>query len=136
MYFRHVNIVKRSTYRFVMSVCPPARLPACITPLDGFPWHKFIIKVFLCKTQYFILLTMMCSSTIHTECIVAFPLQWWLCKRATLLHLHCLLCWLICLANMHFINLSKKFLFCSPLRIWNGCTRNMMMLALPLTGKA
>jgi len=31
------------------------------------------------------LLTVTCSSTIHTECIVVFPLQQWLSERATML---------------------------------------------------
>jgi len=36
-----------------------------------------------------------CSSTTHTECIVAFLLQQWLLKLATLLHVHCVSCYVL-----------------------------------------
>ena len=47
--------------------------------------HKLATKALLCDTQYFILLTLTCSSTIYTERIVVFPTQQWLRDRSTTL---------------------------------------------------
>jgi len=47
--------------------------------------HKFAIKVLCAGLSNLLLLTLTCSSTKHTERIVAFPLQQWLRVRATVL---------------------------------------------------
>jgi hypothetical protein len=44
--------------------------------------HKFAIKAFLRNIQSFVLLTVICSLTIHTEGIVSFSLQKWLREPA------------------------------------------------------
>ena len=47
--------------------------------------HKFSIKVLCAALSILLLLTLTCSSTKHTERIVAFLLQQWLRVRATVL---------------------------------------------------
>jgi hypothetical protein len=68
-------------------------------------WHKFAIKALLCSTQHFMLLTVICSSPVHRERIVGFPLQQSLRERAAVLCykyvVHCL-CSPTC---SHFVNL-------------------------------
>jgi hypothetical protein len=47
--------------------------------------HKFAVRAFLCNSQYIYIVNSTISSTIHTERVVAFPLQQWLGERATVL---------------------------------------------------
>jgi hypothetical protein len=47
-----------------------------------------------------ILLTVICSSVLHTECIVVFPVKQWLSERATILYVCCLHCYEIPLVSV------------------------------------
>ena len=56
----------------------------CMLPC--WPRHKFATKAIFYATLNIIMLsTVTCTSIIHTESIVAFPLHQWLCKHATML---------------------------------------------------
>ena len=58
-------------------------------------WYDYAIKFFYAAFNIVILLTVICSQTIHTQHIVTFPLQQWLCERATTLYVHYVSCLLI-----------------------------------------
>jgi hypothetical protein len=47
--------------------------------------HTFALKHFYATLGIFVWLTVTCSSTVHTERIVAFPSQQWLRERAAFL---------------------------------------------------
>ena len=66
------------------------------------PWRQFRHKLMFVQHEiFFILFRVTCIAEIHTEGIVAFPLQQWLRERATVLHYTCI-AHILQLGRLHF----------------------------------
>ena len=90
-------------------------------------FHKSIVvqhSVFLYSWCWHIV-----QHTAHTECTVTFPLQQCLLELATMLHVHCISCYVLVYTWLHYIKWG--FLHCDCL-LYPVCTESCQQMKIPV----